>query len=113
MLKIAASDEVYDVPVSVTLPDGESHEYTARFRYPGQADLTEMLEAQTADAAMLESRLVGWKGIADAEGEALAFGADSLKTLIDIPYFVSATARAYVAWALGLPAKNLPASPEI
>ncbi len=101
-LKLASPDHLYDVPVTVELPDGETAEYTAQFRVPKTSDLTDL----SSDADVVRSYLGGFAGIMDADGKPLPDNEQSIQMLAEIPFFARATGRAFVRWAFGVAEKN-------
>ena len=113
MFRIAAPDETWAWPVTVSVPAGEGEverqRYTARFRLLGASDAERL--ARESDEALIRGVLAGWDRIADAAGAPLAYSPEALSQLVEIPYWRRATALAYLEFAAGLPAKNSEPSP--
>lgn len=115
MFRLADPDALWPcrVPVPVPTEDGgtEDRWFTARFRAISASRLEEL--SGEGDAPLLRAVLAGWEEIADADGAPLAFTPAPLDLLLDVLAWRFATARAYVAWLRGHPAKNSGAPPVI
>lgn len=106
---------IWDTPV-----DGgkvQKAEFEARFRLVGLGELRGVLdgivEAENADGDFIDRAhkvvsdiVLDWRGVADADGQAMEFSSDNLKLLLSVPIVFAAIVSAYRNCLGGVPAKS-------
>lgn len=103
MFKIA-QNPTYQWPVTVHIPqDGGKFmkaTFTAEFRALAQERIDAVIaEARggDSDADLMSECLIGWSGVADADGTDLPYSDEAKARLLDIPYVRAALATAFFA----------------
>ncbi|MDD5249641.1 MAG: hypothetical protein PHY45_11680 [Rhodocyclaceae bacterium] len=97
-------------PVFVKVPaDGgtvEKVEITAAFEIIETTKCDALLKEADGSKALLRVVLKGWDGISDESGNAIAFGADTLEQVLDVPFVRVAVLNAYFEAASGTAAEK-------
>lgn len=98
-------------PVTVHIPrDGgrtTKAEFTAHFELLPQDEFREIYAQENAsDEDLLRRVLTGWDGVADADGGTIACNAETLETMIRIPYVRAAMVTAYLECSHGKAARK-------
>lgn len=102
-------------PVKVDVPvDGRhaTHEFSAHFVLLDQDEIDETLggeynEDESADRDLLRKVLVGWKQVANEDGNEIEFSDEARDRILKIPYVRIALVRAYFKAIAGRRQKNL------
>lgn len=101
MFKLAQKN-TYTWPIKVQIPvDGgkfEPQTFDAEFKRLPQSEINDLLrEIQdgVTDTRFVEGVLVGWHGVADADGNELPYSEAAKIMLLDIPYLRSAVVAAF------------------
>lgn len=107
MFKLKLADAIR-WPVTIHVPaDGGTTQpikVTGVFRPVTQARFNELVAQRDGD--ILKEVVLGWDGIADADGAALPFSAENLVTLVEIPYARMGFIQAWMEIQGGGAAKN-------
>ncbi len=108
--------ETIDVTADVHPPDGsgaEAGQIKLKLRYlslPERRELIAELQSstdeKTTDAGLAARLVVGWDGLQDEDGEPIPWGASSLASAMEIPYFHDAVRNAIAEHLYGARAKN-------
>lgn len=111
MFRLANSDDVYPGTVVVDVPGADAPQrHPVSWRLIGDREINRLL-AQSAHA-LLQRVIAGWGGLAHNNGAEIAFDADGLALLCDVPYWRRAAVDAYLRFVTGLPEKNCSAPPS-
>lgn len=94
--------------VAVTLPDGTTGDFDASFRPLTEVCPRELVEAgdESADKALVQETLIGWKRIKDEDGTAVPFDDDRLARLLSLTFWRRVVVLTYIEGAAGVAAKN-------
>lgn len=114
MFKFAKNREVL-WPVTVQFPaDGglmQSCDIEVRYKLLTSSELKRLADraqpmSETEAADWVAARVTGWTGVADEAGEPLDFSEQTLRALLDDPFFSSAIGVGLVLASRGAGAKN-------
>lgn len=97
----------WDVKVQVPV-DGRHVEqrFTAQFKQVDRSRFTDLRDDPESEQALLRDVLLGWEGIADENGETIAFSDEARDALLEIPYVRLAVVEAFFEGISGRKRKN-------
>jgi hypothetical protein len=99
-------------PVTINAPseDGsgtiESAEIKLLYELMRRSEAVEIENDIDKAQQVLPSKIHGWEGVADEDGEDIPFSSDALAALLDVPYIERAFAIGLIQASNGAPAKN-------
>ena len=110
MLKIKSQYDFWRT-IKVTEPDGTVAEFKVQFSYDPTRDkqaLNDILNALPVEQAKLATQfatqtVIGWDGIADADGKKLAFDKGTLEQILSVTWLGNAIVEAWISAVQGKP----------
>lgn len=109
MFKIEKPSKI-NWPVTVNIPqDGgktKKQKFVVEFDLIDQSEFDEIYNNGGKDIDLLKRVVVGFDGVADAAGNPVAFGAESLGQLMAIPYVRAGIVQSYIECSHGRAAEK-------
>ena len=93
--------KLFDCPVDVRLPGGETQTFTARFEELDAEEIAALTGGERADADLVRRVLVDWHDVVDDAGTEVEFTTELRDRLLTRPYARYAIASAYYRAILG------------